>query len=189
MLVITVPKNGTRWCLRVHFRNNIWSLVKKAEHLRIDAFELWYWRRFLKVPWTARRSNQSILREIKPVSLKGDQPWIFTEKTDAEAEAPVFLVNWCEQTTLWKSSWCGERSRAEGQEAIRGWDGWMASLMQGTWTLANSRRWWGTGRPGVLQSMGLQRVRQDWETEDQQQQSTMNTEILYSSVSGGSICV
>ena len=51
---------------------------------------------------------------------------------------------------LWESLWCWERLRAEGEEGIRGWDGWMASLMQWTWTWANSRKWWGTGRPGVL---------------------------------------
>ena len=64
--------------------------VRKAGGQRIDALELWCWRRFLKVPWTARRSSQSILREINPVNLKGDQPWLFTGRTDAEAKAPVF---------------------------------------------------------------------------------------------------
>ena len=59
---------------------------KKAEHQRIDAFELWYWRRLFRVPWTARRSNQSILKEISP---KGNQSWVFTGKTDAEAETPI----------------------------------------------------------------------------------------------------
>ena len=67
-----------------------------------------------------------------------------------------------------KSPWCWERLRAEGEQGIRGWDGWMASPMQWTWTWANSRRWWGTERPGMLQSMELQRVRHDWATEQQQ---------------------
>ena len=101
-------------------------------------------------------------KEIKPVNLKGDQPWIFTGRTDAE-------VIWFEQMTHWKSPWCWERSRAEEEEGIRGWDGWTASLMQWTWTWANSGKWWGTGRPGMLQSMGLQRVRHDWATEQQPQ--------------------
>ena len=57
--------------------------VKKAEHRRIDAFEMWYWRRLLRVPWIARRSNQSILKE------KDDQPWVFIGRTDAEAETPI----------------------------------------------------------------------------------------------------
>ena len=91
-------------------------------------------------------------KEIKPVSLKGNLPWIFTGMTDAEAEAPVF---WLPDTD--RQLWCGERLRA-GEEGVRGWDGWMASLMHWTWTWANSGRWWGTGRPGVLQSTGLKRV-------------------------------
>ena len=60
-----------------------WTM-KKAEHRRIDAFELWYWRRLLRVPWTARRSNQSI--------LKGDQPWDFFGRTDAKAETPILWL-------------------------------------------------------------------------------------------------
>ena len=90
-------------------------------------------------------------KEIKPVSLNGDQPWTFTGRADAEAGAPVVLVIWCEQMTHWKSLWCWERLRAE-EEGVRGWDGWTASPMQWTWTWTNSRRWWGIGRPHVLQS-------------------------------------
>ena len=75
------------------------------------------------------------------------------------------LVTLCEQPTHWKSPWCWERLRAEGKESVRGWDGWMASPMHWTWTWANSKRWWGTRRPGVLHSMGSQRVRHDWATE------------------------
>ena len=77
------------------------------------------------------------------------------------------LVIWCKQMTQWKSPWCWERLRAEGEEGVRGWDGWTASLMQWAWAWAKSGRWWGTGRPGVLQSMGLQRVRHDWATKRQ----------------------
>ena len=108
-------------------------------------------------------------KEIKPVNPKGNQPWIFTGRTDAEAEAPVF---WSSDVNrwLWKSPCSWERLRAEGEESIRGWDGWMASLMQWTWTWANTRRWWETGRPGMLQSMESQRVGHDWVTEQRQQQ-------------------
>ena len=74
------------------------------------------------------------------------------------------LVIWCKWLSLWKSPWYWERLRAEEDEGIRGWDGWKASLMQWTWTWTNLRRWWGTGRPGVLQAMGLQRVRPKWVT-------------------------
>ena len=63
--------------------------VKKVERRRIDAFELWCWRRLLRVPWPARRSNQSILKEIQPVHPKGDQSWVFIGRTDVEAETPV----------------------------------------------------------------------------------------------------
>ena len=63
------------------------------------------------------------------------------------------MVIWCQQMTHWKNSWCWERLRAEGEESIRGWEGWMATPMKWTWTWANSGRWWGTGRPEVLQSL------------------------------------
>ena len=74
------------------------------------------------------------------------------------------LVIWCVQRAHWKSPWCWERLRAEGKKGVRGWDGWMASLIQWTWTWANFGRWWGTGRPSVLgvQCIGLQRVGHDW---------------------------
>ena len=86
------------------------------------------------------------------VNLKGNEAWIFTRRTDAEAEAPV----------LWqpdvKRPWGWERLKSEGEKGDRGWDGWMASPIQWTWTWANSRYWWWTGKPGRLQSMGSQRV-------------------------------
>ena len=132
--------------------------IKKAEYQRIDAFELWCWKTLLKDPWTVRRSNQSILREINPeYSLE----WLMLKLQ--------YFGHLCEQLTHWKRPWCWERLRAGGDESIRGSDGWMASLMQWIWTSANFRSWWGTGRPGgVLQSMGSQRVRHDWVTEQQQ---------------------
>ena len=104
-------------------------------------------------------------REIKPVNLKENQPWILIGRT--EAEAPIL---WLPDTksTHWKRPWCWERLRA-GEGLDRGWDGWMASPIQWTWTWANSRRWWGTGKPGVLQSMGSQGVGHHWVTEQQQQ--------------------
>ena len=133
-----------------------WTL-KKAEHQRIDAFELWCWRRLLRVPWTARRSNQSV--------LKGNQSWIFTGRTDAKAETPNTLAIWCEELTHWKRPWCWEGLGAGGEGDDRGWDGWMASLTRWTWVCVNSGSWWWTGRPGVLWFMGSQRVGHDWATE------------------------
>ena len=100
-------------------------------------------------------------KEIKPVNLKWDQPWIFTGRIDAEAEAPVF------GSSHWRSPRFWERLRAEGEEGVRGWDGWTASLMQWTWTWPNSGRYWGTRRSGMLQSMGSQRFGHNWVTEQQ----------------------
>ena len=85
--------------------------IKKAEHWRIDAFELWCWRRHLRVPWTARRSNQSILKEISPeYSFK---VWCWSSST---------LASWCEELTHWKRSWCWgkiEGRRRRGKQRMR----------------------------------------------------------------------
>ena len=93
----------------------------------------WFWRRLLRVPWTARRSNQSILKEIIPEYSLDGLHWNSS-----------ILVIWWEQLTQWKSPWCWERLKAEGEEGVRGWDDWMTSLVQWTWTWANFRRWWRT---------------------------------------------
>ena len=129
--------------------------IKKAEHWRIDAFELWCWRRLSRVPWTARRSNQSVLKEINlEYSLEG-LSWSWNSNT---------LTTWWEELTHLKRPWCWERLKArEGDD--RGWDSWMASLTRWTWVWASPGRWWWTGKPGVLQSMGSQRVKHDWGTE------------------------
>ena len=130
--------------------------VRKAECWRIDAFELWCWRRLLRVPWIARRSNQSILKEISlKCSLEG---LMLTLKL-------LTLVTWCEELTHLKRPWCWERLKVGGEGDDRGWDCWMSSLNQWTWACVSSRSWWWTGRPGVLQSMGSQRVEHDWVTE------------------------
>ena len=130
--------------------------VKKAECQRIDAFELWCWRRLLRVPWTARRFNQSILKEISPgSSLEG-----LMLKLKLLYFAPS-----CEELTHWKRLWCWEGLGAGGEGDDRGWDGWMASPTPWTWVWVNSGSWWWTGRPGVLWFMGSQRVRHDWATE------------------------
>ena len=130
--------------------------IKKAEHQRIDTFELWCWRRLLRVPWIARRSNQSILKEISPGCLWKDWCWSWNSNT---------LATRCEELTHWKIPWCWERLKVGGEGDNRGWDGWMASLTQQTWVWVNSGSWWWTGRPGVLWSMGLKRVRHGWATE------------------------
>ena len=130
--------------------------IKKAERLRIDAFELWCWRRILRVPWTARRSNQSILKERSPeYSLEG-----LMLKLKLQYLGHLMRRADSFEKTLVLGKIEGRRRR--GQQS---WDGWMASLTQWTWVWVNSESWWGTGRPGVLRSMGLQRVRHDWATE------------------------
>ena len=103
-------------------------------------------------------------KEIKPVNPEGNQRWIFTGRTDAEAEAPL-LWPWCKEQTHWKRPWYWERLRAGGEGDNRGLDGWMASLTQWTWVWVNFGSWWWTGRPGVLRFMGSQRVEHDWVTE------------------------
>ena len=131
-----------------------WS-VKKAEHWRIGAIELTCWRRLLKVPWTARRSNQSILKEIIPEYSLEDWCWNWSSKT---------LTTWCEGLTHLKRSWCWERLKAGGEWDNRGWDGWMASPTWWTWVWASSGSWWWTVKPGMLQSMVSHRVGRDWVT-------------------------
>ena len=108
--------------------------------------------RLLRVPWTPGRSNQSILKEISPeYSLEG-------------LMLKLKLQYLWEELIHWKRPWCWERLKAGGEGDDRGWDSWMASLTQWTWVWASSRSWW-TGKPGVLQFMGLQRVVHDWATE------------------------
>ena len=130
--------------------------IKKAECWRIDAFELWCWRRLLRVPWTARRSNQSILKEISPgCSLEGMMPKLKLST----------LATSCAELTHWKRPWCWEGLGAGDEGDDRGWHGCMASLTRWTWVWVNSGSWWWTGRPGVLWFTGLQRVGHNWATE------------------------
>ena len=130
--------------------------VKKAERWRIDTFVLWCWRRLLRVPWTARRSNQSILKEISPGCSLEDWYWSWNSNT---------LATSCEELTHWERPWCWEGLWAGGEGDDRGWDGWMASPTRWTWVWVNSGSLWWTGRPGVLQFMGSQRVGHNWVTE------------------------
>ena len=130
--------------------------VKKAECPRIDAFELWCWKRLLRVPWTARRSNQSILKEISPgCSLEGLM---------LKLKLQYFGHLMQRVDSLGKTLMLGGIG-AGGEGDNRGWDGWMASLTQWTWVWVNSGSWWWTGRPGVLWCLGLQRFGHDWATE------------------------
>ena len=100
---------------------------------------------------------------------KGNQPWVFTGRTDAKAEVPILWPPDAKSQFIGKDpAWCWERLKAKEEEDDKGWDGWMASLTQWTWIWANSGRWWRTEKPGMLQSMGSQRVGHNLATEQQQ---------------------
>ena len=118
--------------------------IKMAECWRIDAFELWCWRRPLRVPWTARRSNQSILKESNPeYSLEG-----LMLKLKFQYFGHLMQTADSLEKTLMLGKIEGKRRRGN-----RGWNDWMASLTQWTWVWTNSGRWWRTGKPVVLQFM------------------------------------
>ena len=128
--------------------------IKKAEHWRTDAFELWCWRRLLRIPWTAR-SKQSILKEISPeYSLEGLRLRLKFQ----------YFGQLIQRADSLESPWCWERLKAGGEGDNRGWDGGMASPTQWTWVWASSGKQQ-TGRPDVLQSMESQRVRHNWANE------------------------
>ena len=95
-------------------------------------------------------------KEIQPVHPKGES-WVFIGRTDAEAETPILWPPDAKNWLIGKRPRCWERLKPGREGDDKGWDGWMASLTQWTWIWANSGRWWRTGRPGVLQSMGSQR--------------------------------
>ena len=118
--------------------------IKKADHWRIDAFKLWCWRRLLRFPWTARRPNQSILKEISPEYSLEELMLKLKLQYFGHKERHVSF---------------GVSSRRSCRSLYnRGQDGWMALMIQWTWIWANSGRQWRTGKPGILQSMGSQRV-------------------------------
>ena len=136
--------------------------IKKAEHWRNDAFELWYWRRLL---------SQLDSEEIKPVNPKGKQPWIFIGRTDAEAKAPIkfghliWSADLLEKTLILGKT---DGKRRTGWQRMR----WLDGITGSTDMSLSSGTWWWTGRPGMLQFMGLQRVRHDWANEQQPEKKT-----------------
>ena len=127
--------------------------IKKAECQRIDAFELWCWRRLLRVPWTTPRSNQSILKEVNPeYSLEGLMLKLKLQYFDHLMQRANSL----------EKTWCWQRLKP-GEGDDREWDSWMASPTQWTWVWARFRRWWKTGKSGC--DMESQRVWHNWAPE------------------------
>ena len=123
--------------------------IKKAEHRRIDAFELWCW----EDSWESLgvQGNPTSPSERKSVLIIHWQNWCWSWNSNT-------LATWCEAPTHWKRPWCWQRWKARGEVDNRGWDGWMASLMRLTCVWIGPGSWWWTGKSGVLQSMGSQRV-------------------------------
>jgi len=134
----------------------MWELDYKESWVRKNwCFWTVVLEKILESPFTARRSNQSILREISP--KYSSEGLMLKLKLNT-------LATWCKELTHWKRLCCWERLKA-GKGDYRGQDGWMASPTWWIWVWASSGSWWWTGEPGVLQSMGSQRVRHDWKTE------------------------
>ena len=138
----------------VMYRCKDWTM-KKVEPWGTDAFELWCWRRLLRVPWTAR-SNQSILKEIY---LEYSSEGLMLKLKLQYFGHMMQRTNSVEKTLM-----LGKTEGRRGRRWSR-WDGWIASCTRWTWVWASSRSWWWTGCPGVLQSMGSQRVGHDRVTE------------------------
>ena len=129
--------------------------IKKAEHRRIDALKLWCWRRLLRVPWRARRSNLSILKEISSeYSLEGLMLKLKLQ----------YFGHLMRRADSFEKTLMLERLKAGGEGDLRGWDGWMALLTLCTWVWASCGSWWWAGRPGVLKVHGLTKSR-TWLTE------------------------
>ena len=138
---------------------------------------VWMWLLDYKESWTREnwcfwtvvleKTLESPLdsKEIQPVLPKGNQSWIFIGRTDAEVETPILWPPDAKELTHLKRPWCWESLKVRGEGDNRGWNGWMASQTQWTWVWVSSMSWWWTGKPGVLQSMGLPRVRHNWVTE------------------------
>ena len=126
---------------KVMYRCESWT-IKKAECWRIDVFELWCWRRLLWVAFDCK--------EIQPVHLKGDQPWVFIGRTDVEAETPILWLPDAKNGLIWKDpdagkDW-GQEEKGMTEDEMVAWDvgmRWIASLTQQTWVWVNSGSWYG----------------------------------------------
>ena len=151
---LCVAENGPR--LEVFILGRI---LRSPQPQRTDAFKWRYWKRLLRVPWTTRKSNQSILKEINPgYSLEGLMLKLKLQ----------YFGHLMQRADSLEKTVTLERLKAGGEKGDQGWDGWMASLTEWTWLWASSMRQWRTGKLGVLQFMGSQGVGYDWVIEQQQ---------------------
>ena len=161
--------------LVVMYECESWT-IKKAERRRIDAFELWYWRRLLRVPWTARRSNQSVLKEISPeYSLK----WLMLKLNLQYIGHLMRRTDSLEKTLMLGKI---EGRRRKGQQRTRWLDVITDSMAM---SLSKLWGWWRTGKPGMLQSIGLQRVRDDLVTKTTTKQKTPKMVKNFSMITKG----
>ena len=138
--------------------------VRVGLQRKLSAKELMFWTVVLE------KTLESPLdcKEIQPVNPKGNQSWIFIGRTDGSWNSNTLATWWTDSSVLeflGPRHWCWERLKAVGEGDDRGWNDWMTSATWWIWVWASSRNWWWTGKPGVLQSMGSQRVGYNWETE------------------------
>ena len=120
------------------------------------------WHRRQRESWRIPLIQEIAYKFLAHISLAKMQSHGSNLSKDGLDNIEAYMnISYCSRGSHWKRPWCKERLRAGGEGGNRGWDGWMASLTQWTWVWASSGRWWGTGKPGVLQSMGSQRVGHD----------------------------
>jgi len=134
--------------VHVHVHVQMWELDRKEGWVLKNCY-------FQTVLLEKTLGSPLDCKEIRPINPKGNQPWMFIGRVDAEAEALLWPPNG-KSLPIGKRPWCWERLKAGGEGDDREWDGWMASPIQWTWVWAKCRRWWRTGRPGVMQSTGSQ---------------------------------
>ena len=157
-------------------RNNFVNKGPSSQGYGFSSSHVWMWELDYKESWAPKnwcfwtvvleKTLESPLdgKEIQPVHPKGDQSWVFIGRTDFEAETLILWPPDAKSWLIWKD-WCWKRLKAGGEGDDRRWDGWMASPSQWTRVWVSSGNWWWTGKPVVLQSMGLKRVGDVWATE------------------------